>query len=163
MRGILKRASAACHPQKKIALDTEQDSTPRPLSLKRRIISIRYTTKHHHKDCTEHRHEWCEERDGTRTRTRCDPCDTGDDVGMEEESADERGAGRLNPSGPDSRERSRHRENHGKQGNEQSVATGQDVPRRMSGKTTPAGSCGSCQHTRGSDGSREKAMRVANI
>ena len=32
--GILKRASAACHPesesQKKIALDTEQDSTPRP-------------------------------------------------------------------------------------------------------------------------------------
>ena len=34
VRGILKRASAACHPesesQKKIALDTEQDSTPRP-------------------------------------------------------------------------------------------------------------------------------------
>ena len=32
--GILKRASAACHPesesQKKIALDTEQDSTLRP-------------------------------------------------------------------------------------------------------------------------------------
>ena len=34
MRGILKRASAACHPdsesQKKIALHTEQESTPRP-------------------------------------------------------------------------------------------------------------------------------------
>ena len=34
VRGILKRASAACHPEseshKKIALDTEQDSTPRP-------------------------------------------------------------------------------------------------------------------------------------
>ena len=34
MRGILKRASATCHPesepQKKIALDTEQDSTPNP-------------------------------------------------------------------------------------------------------------------------------------
>ena len=36
VRGILKRTSAACHPesesQKKIALDTEQDSTPRPQS-----------------------------------------------------------------------------------------------------------------------------------
>ena len=34
VRGILKRASAACHPeseaQKKDSLDTEQDSTPRP-------------------------------------------------------------------------------------------------------------------------------------
>ena len=34
VRGILKRASAACHPesesQRKIALDTVQDSTPRP-------------------------------------------------------------------------------------------------------------------------------------
>ena len=34
VRDALKRASAACHPesesQKKIALDTEQDSTPRP-------------------------------------------------------------------------------------------------------------------------------------
>ena len=34
MRGILKRASATCHPEseshKKIALDTEQDSTPHP-------------------------------------------------------------------------------------------------------------------------------------
>ena len=34
MRGILKRASVVCHPesepQKKIALDTEQDSTPHP-------------------------------------------------------------------------------------------------------------------------------------
>ena len=34
VRGILKKASAACHPesesQKKLALDTEQDSTPRP-------------------------------------------------------------------------------------------------------------------------------------
>ena len=36
VRGILKRASAACHPepesQKKIALDTQQESTPRPRS-----------------------------------------------------------------------------------------------------------------------------------
>ena len=35
VRGTLKRASATCHPesepQKKIALDTEQESTPRPL------------------------------------------------------------------------------------------------------------------------------------
>ena len=34
MRGILKRASVTCHPesesQKKIAQDTEQESTPRP-------------------------------------------------------------------------------------------------------------------------------------
>ena len=61
VRGILKRASAACHPesesQKKIALDTEQDSTPRPLSLIRRIISIRHETQHRHKDCTGRRYE----------------------------------------------------------------------------------------------------------
>ena len=34
VRGVLKRASATCHPEsespKKIALDTEQESTPRP-------------------------------------------------------------------------------------------------------------------------------------
>ena len=60
VRGILKRASATCLPEseshKKIALDTARlDATP--LSLIRRIISIRHTTKFRHKDCTGYRHE----------------------------------------------------------------------------------------------------------
>ena len=61
VRGTQKRASATCHPesehQKKIALDTEQESTPRPFGLAWRIIRIRHTTEHRHKDCTGYRHE----------------------------------------------------------------------------------------------------------
>ena len=60
VRGILKRASAACHPesesQKKIALDRARlDATP--LSPIRRIISISHETQHRHKDCTGRRYE----------------------------------------------------------------------------------------------------------
>ena len=77
VRGIVKRASATCHPesesQKKIALDPEQDFDTTPIGLAWRIIRIRHATQHHHEDCTGHRHEWCDERDGTRTCTRCDP------------------------------------------------------------------------------------------
>ena len=60
VRGILKGASATCHPeskfQKKIALDTEQESTPRPSVSHGGSTASGY-----------------DERDGTRTHTRRDP------------------------------------------------------------------------------------------
>ena len=155
VRGTLKRASAACHPS--------QNATR--LTLIRRIISIRYTTKHHDKDCTGHRHERCEERDGTRTRTRCDPTsnsgDTGDDVAMEEENEGERSAGDSNPSGPDSRRKITTEREPREARHEQSIATSQNVPRRMSGKTQGHAAAVTTQEA--SDGSREKTMSVANI
>ena len=53
MRGILKRACVVWHPesepQKKIALDTEQDSTPHPSVSYGGIISIMCAIQHHHK------------------------------------------------------------------------------------------------------------------
>ena len=54
VRGILKRASAACHP--------ESESQ-----------SIRHETQHRHKDCTGRRYEWRDDGDGTRTGTGYDP------------------------------------------------------------------------------------------
>ena len=52
MRGILKRATVVCHPesdQKKVALDTEQDSTPNPSQSPSEDLSTKHTTQHHHK------------------------------------------------------------------------------------------------------------------
>ena len=147
VRGILKRASATCHPesesQKKIALDTEQDSTPRPsvsngessASGTRPSITTR----------TAQNTDTSDVRRGTGPELAqgviqpCSSGDTGDDVGMEEESADERGAGHLNPSGPDSRRRITTKREPREARDEQPVANGQHVPRRMSGKTTPQG------------------------
>ena len=61
VRGILKRASATCHPEseshKKIALDNRAGIDTTPLGLAWRIIRIRHPTQHRHKDCTGYRHE----------------------------------------------------------------------------------------------------------
>ena len=57
VRGILKRASPEWESQKKIALDTEQESTPRPLGLAWMITRIRHATQHRHQDRTGRRHE----------------------------------------------------------------------------------------------------------
>ena len=61
VRGILKMASATCHPesesQKKSALGHRAGIDATPLGLAWRIVRIRHATQHHHKDCTGHRHE----------------------------------------------------------------------------------------------------------
>ena len=53
VKGILKRASVVCHPesepQKKIAIDTEQNPTPHPSVSHGGFISVRHTTQHHRK------------------------------------------------------------------------------------------------------------------
>ena len=67
---------------------------------------------------------------------------------MEGESADERGAGLLNPPGPDSRRR-----------DEQSTAAGQHVPRRTSGKTSPQGHAVAVTTQEASDRSRRSSVR----
>ena len=155
MRGILKRASAACHPESESSKENctghraRLDATP--LSLKRRIISIRYTTKHHHKDCTGRRHEWCDETGPELAQGVIQPSssgDTGDDVAMEGENADERGAGHLNPSGPDSRRRITTKREPREARDEQSIATSAR-PEEDVREDDPAGSCGCCHHARG--------------
>ena len=55
---------------------------------------------------------------------------------------------------------SRQRENHGKQGMSDQTVTGQHVPRRMSGKTTPKCHAVAVTTQEASDGSREKTKRV---
>ena len=89
--------------------------------------------------------------------------DTGDDVTMEGESADERGARHLNPSGPDSRRRITTKREPREARDELSTATSQHVPKRMSGKTIAQGHAVAVTTQKVSDGSREKAMRVDNI
>ena len=82
---------------------------------------------------------------------------------MEEENADERSAGDSNPSGPDSKRRIMTKSEPREARDEQSTVTGQHVPRRMSGKTTPQGHAVAVTTQEALDGSREKNMRVANV
>ena len=143
VRGILKRASAACHPEsesrKKIALDTEQDSTPRP-SVSHGGSSASGTTTRTTQDADTSdvtRGTGPELAQGMTQTSSSD--DTGGDVVMEEENADEKGAGDSNPSGPDSRRRITTKREPREARDEQSTITRHHVPRRMSGKTTPQG------------------------
>ena len=89
--------------------------------------------------------------------------DTGDEVAMEGENVDERGAGHLNPSRPDSRRRITTMREPREARDEQSTATSQHVLRRMSGRTTPQGHAVAVTTQEASDGSHEKPMKVANI
>ena len=76
---------------------------------------------------------------------------------MEGENADE-SAGESNPSGPDRRRRITTKREPREARDEQSTVTGQHVPRRMSGKTTPQGHAVAVTTQEASDGSREKTM-----
>ena len=147
VRGILKRASAACHPKsesrKKIALDTEQDSTPRPsvsyggssASGTRPSTATRTAQDADTSDVT--RGTGPELAPGMIQPSSSD--DTGGDAVMEGENADERSATDSNPSGPDSRRRIMTKTEPREARDEQSIVTSQHIPRRMSGKTTPQG------------------------
>ena len=111
VRGILKRASVVCHPesesQKKIALDTEHESTPRPSvsygesseSDTRPSTATRTAQDADTSDVT--RGTGPELAQGVIQPNNSD--DTGDDVAMEGDSVDENSAGHSNPSGSDSR------------------------------------------------------------
>ena len=113
VRGILKRARATCHPesesQKKNALDTEQDSTPRssvshggssaPGTRPSTITGTAQDTGTTNVT-GEMRPELAQ---GMTQPTSSD--DTGGGVAMEGETGDQSSAGHSNPSGPDSRRR----------------------------------------------------------
>ena len=154
---MLKRASAACHPesesQKKIALDTEQDSTPRPsvsyggssASGTRPSTATRTAQDADTSDVT--RGTGPELAQGVIQPSSSD--DTGGDVAMEEENADERSAGDSNPSGPDSRRRITTKREPREARDEQSTVTGQHVPRRI-----PQGRAAALTTQDASDGSR---------
>ena len=113
VRGMLKRASVIRHPEsgssKKIALDTEQESTPRPsvsyggssASCTRPSTATRTAQDADTSDVT--RGTGPELAQGVIQRSSSD--DNGDDAATEEENAGERSAGDSNPSGPDSRRR----------------------------------------------------------
>ena len=155
VRGILK--SATCHPesesQKKIAMDTEQKSTPRPsvsyggssASGTRPSTATRTAQDADTSDVTR----WTgpELAQGVIQPSSSD--DNGDDVAMEEENAGERSAGDSKPSGPDSRRRITTKREPREARDEQPTVAGQHVPRRMSGEDDPTGPRGSCHHARG--------------
>ena len=122
VRGIPKRASAACHPesesQKKIALDTEQDSTPRSsvshggstASGTRPSTATRTAQDVDTSDVT--RGTGPELAQGVIQPSSSN--DNGDDVAMEGENAGDRSAGIRTRQEADGG--SRQRENHGRQG-----------------------------------------------
>ena len=157
VRGILKRTSAACHPesesQKKIALDTEQDSTPRPsvscggssASGTRPSTATRTAQDADTSDVTIGTGP--ELAQGTIQPSSSD--DTGGDAVMEGENADGRSATDSNPSGPDSRRRIMTKREPREARYEPSTVTRQHGPRRMSGKTTPQGHAVAVTHARG--------------
>lgn len=166
-RGILKRASASCHPesesQKKIALDTKQESAPSPsvshggssASGTRPSTAIRTPQDTATSDVT--RGTGSDLAQGVIQPSSSD--DTGDDVAMEGENVDVRSAGYSNLSGADSRRRITTKREPREARDEQSTFTGQNVPRRMSGKTTPQRHAVAVTTQEASDGSREKTMR----
>ena len=144
VRGILKRASATCHPesesQKKIALYTEQESTPRP------SVSHGGSSASGTRPSTATRTAQDTDTSDVTRRTGPEPAQgviqpsssdgTGDDVAMQEENADEKKCRGLEPIRTG--QHTRQRDNRVKQGSERSTVTSQHIPRKMSGQTTPS-------------------------
>ena len=121
VRGKLKRASAACHPesesQKKIALVPSVSYAGSSASGTRPCITAR----------TAQDTDGPELAQGEIQPSRSG--DTGDDVAMEGENADERDAGHLNPSGPDRRRRITTKREPREARDEQSIAASQRTSR----------------------------------
>ena len=171
MRGTLKRASVVRHPQsepqKKIALDREQDLTPHPSvshggsSASGAQPSITTSTDQNTgtSDVTS------EVRTGpTKDSTRASSKDRiGGDGAMGEDNADENSAGHPSPSGSDNRRRITTKREPREVRDEQSSTTEQHVPRRIFGKATPQEHAVAVTTQEAVDGYREKTMRIANV
>ena len=143
MRGILKRVRVVCHPESEIALDTEQDSTPHT-----RTGDV---TREARTGPTQ---------DATRARSSDD---TGDDVVVREDNADENRAEHPSSSGSDGRRRLTTKREPCEVRYAQTTVTEQHFPRKISGKTTLSEHPVARFTTQeGLDGYREKPMRVAN-
>ena len=140
MRGILKRASVVCdpesEPQKKNALDTEQDSTPHP------SVSNGGSSASGTRPCnttsTDQNTGTGDVRTGpTQGVSRASSSDDiGDDVAMRRDNAEENRAEHLSSSGSD-RRRIITKRGPCEARDAQTSVTEQHVP-RVSGKTMPS-------------------------
>ena len=171
VRSTLKRASVVCHPesepQKKIALDTEQDLTPHPSvsyggsSASGAQPSVTTSTDQNTgmSDVTR------EVRTGPAqdvTRTRRED-HIGGDVAMGRDSADENSAGHPSPSGSDGRRRITTKREPREVRHDQSSSTEQHVPRMISGRTTPQERAVAVTSQEALDGYRESTMTIAKV
>ena len=89
--------------------------------------------------------------------------DIGDDVVMREDNADENKAEHPSSSESDSRRRITTKREPREVGDEPSDTTEQQVPRRISGKTTPSEHAVAFATREALDRYREKAMRIAKV
>ena len=171
MRGMLKRASVvgfpASDPQKKIALETEQDSTPHP-SVSHggsSALGARPSTT----TSTDQNTGTCDVTREVRTRPTQDVTRTrsedhiGGDVAMREDGADENSGGHPSSAGPGSRRRITTQRKPRKVRDEQSSAAEQHVPIRIFGKTAPQEHAVAVTTQEALDGYREKTERIANV
>ena len=170
VKGILKRVSAACHPksesQKESCIGHRAGIDATPPHSHAEDHQHRYTTKHHKETAQDTDTSDVSRGTGPELAQGVIQPRSSDDTGMwrwRRENADERGAGHLNPSRPDSRRKITTKREPREARDEQSIATSQQVPRRMSRKTTPQSHAMAVTTQEASDGSREKVMRVANI
>ena len=155
MRGILNRARVVCHPesepQKNIALDTEQNSTPHLLvsyggssaSGAQPSVAMTRTPAQATREVRTGPTE-----DATRTSSKDD---IGGDVAMREDNADENRAEPPSSSGLDGRRRITTKREPREVRDAQTSVTAQHVPRIISQKKKDVAepSCG--YHTRGTE------------
>ena len=171
MRGILKRTSVVCHPesepQKKLALDTEQDSTPHPsvscggssTSGARQSINTNTDQNTSTGDVTR------EVRTGPAqdvTRTISEDHIRGD-VAMRGDGADENTGGHPSSAEPKSRRRITTKREPHEARDEQSSTTEQHLPRRIFAKTAPQERAVAVTTQDALDGCCEKTTRIANV
>ena len=171
MRGILKRASVVCHPesepQKKIALDTEQDSTPNP-SVCCGGCSESGTRPSTTKGTDQNTGTGDVTRE-VRTRPTQDVTrasssdDIGDDVVMRGDNANENRAEHPSSSGRASRRRITTKRERREVRIAQTGVTEEHVPRRISKETTLSEHPVAVTTQEVLDGYREKTVRVANV
>ena len=135
VRGTLKRTSVARQPesesQKRNALDTEQDPTPRS-----RVSNGGSSASGVRPSATTSTDQGTVTSEGARASSEEH---TDGDVAMGGDSADDNSSGHPNLSGSDSRRRITAKREPRDVRVEQSNTTEQHVPRRLFGKTTPQG------------------------
>ena len=163
--------ACVCHPesepQKKIALDTDQDSPPHTSvsyggsSASGAQPSVTTSTDQN----TDTGDVTRDVRTGpTQELTRTGSIDDiGDDVVMREDDADENRAEHTSSSGSDSRRRNPTKRKPREVRGEQTNASEQHVPRRILGKTAPQEHPVAVTTHQALDGYREKTRMIANV
>ena len=169
---MLKRASAVSHPgsepQKKVALDTEQQPTPRPsvshggssASRTRHTTTMRTDQSTHTSVATR---ETRGEQPAQGVTQASNGNNTGGDVVMEGNSVGESSFEHPNLSGSDGRRRITTKREPREVRNEEPTVIEQHVPRRILGKTTPQEHAVAVTTQEAPNWYREKTMRIENV